>query len=398
MTNTEFLAPTRFRASFADPLLLLEAVKRLRLEGFRVIDTYSPFPVHGMDEAIGLKPSRLPRACLGFGLLGLATALGVQIWTSAYDYPLIVGGKPLVSLPAFIPVAFELTVLMAGLGVVGSLFIAAGMRPRFKVPDLHPGVNDDRFVVAAEIQAGASFAGVQSLLAGLGALDTELLVDDRREQPASLLDREASPLAFLLAALPAVLVLVALPLLNRDYLKRNLTWDGGMGEPVAYQSFDPHPSLPGGQVLQTPPAGTVSRKGLVPLPYGPGKAEAERAGLELQNPLQPTQANFSRGKLVYDRSCAACHGQDGDNNSSVIVARGLLAPAILVAPIIRNMPDGRIFHVATFGGPEKMKGLGDLISREDRWKVVLYIRELQKAAAPKPAPAAAPAATPGAPS
>ncbi len=398
MTNTEFLAPTRFRASFTDPLLLLEAVKRLRLEGFRVIDTYSPFPVHGMDEAIGLKPSRLPRACLGFGLLGLATALGVQIWTSAYDYPLIVGGKPLVSLPAFIPVAFELTVLMAGLGVVGSLFIAAGMRPRFKVPDLHPGVNDDRFVVAAEIQAGASFAGVQSLLAGLGALDTELLVDDRREQPASLLDREASPLAFLLAALPAVLVLVALPLLNRDYLKRNLTWDGGMGEPVAYQSFDPHPSLPGGQVLQTPPAGTVSRKGLVPLPYGPGKAEAERAGLELQNPLQPTQANFSRGKLVYDRSCAACHGQDGDNNSSVIVARGLLAPAILVAPIIRNMPDGRIFHVATFGGPEKMKGLGDLISREDRWKVVLYIRELQKAAAPKPAPAAAPAPTPGAPS
>ena len=398
MTNTEFLAPTRFRASFTDPLLLLEAVKRLRLEGFRVIDTYSPFPVHGMDEAIGLKPSRLPRACLGFGLLGLATALGVQIWTSAYDYPLIVGGKPLVSLPAFIPVAFELTVLMAGLGVVGSLFVAAGMRPRFKVPDLHPGVNDDRFVVAAEIQAGASFAGVQSLLAGLGALDTELLVDDRREQPASLLDREASPLAFLLAALPAVLVLVALPLLNRDYLKRNLTWDGGMGEPVAYQSFDPHPSLPGGQVLQTPPAGTVSRKGLVPLPYGPGKAEAERAGLELQNPLQPTQANFSRGKLVYDRSCAACHGQDGDNNSSVIVARGLLAPAILVAPIIRNMPDGRIFHVATFGGPEKMKGLGDLISREDRWKVVLYIRELQKAAAPKPAPAAAPAPTPGAPS
>ncbi len=398
MTNTEFLAPTRFRASFTDPLLLLEAVKRLRLEGFRVIDTYSPFPVHGMDEAIGLKPSRLPRACLGFGLLGLATALGVQIWTSAYDYPLIVGGKPLVSLPAFIPVAFELTVLMAGLGVVGSLFVAAGMRPRFKVPDLHPGVNDDRFVVAAEIQAGASFAGVQSLLAGLGALDTELLVDDRREQPASLLDREASPLAFLLAALPAVLVLVALPLLNRDYLKRNLTWDGGMGEPVAYQSFDPHPSLPGGQVLQTPPAGTVSRKGLVPLPYGPGKAEAERAGLELQNPLQPTQANFSRGKLVYDRSCAACHGQDGDNNSSVIVARGLLAPAILVAPIIRNMPDGRIFHVATFGGPEKMKGLGDLISREDRWKVVLYIRELQKAAAPKPAPAAAPAPAPGAPS
>ena len=385
MRNTELMVPTRFRASFTDPHLLLEAVKRLKLDGYHVIDTYSPFPVHGMDEAIGLKPSRLPRACLAFGLLGLVTALGVQIWTSAYDYPLVVGGKPLVSLPAFIPVTFELTVLLAGLGVVGSLFVVSGMRPRFKVADLHPGVNDDRFVVAAEIQAGASFAAVQSLMAGLGALETELLVDDMKQRDSSLFDREAKPLAFFLAALPAVLVLAALPLLNRDYLMRNLTWDGGMMAPVAYQAFDPHPSLPGGQVLQKPPAGTVSRKGLVPLPYGPGKAEAERAGLDLRNPFQPSQENFSRGKLVYDRSCAACHGLDGDNNSSAIVARGLLAPAILVTPVVKNMPDGRIFHVATFGGPEKMKGLGDLISREDRWKVVLYVRELQKAAAPKPA-------------
>lgn len=397
MRNTEFMVPTRFRASFTDPHPLLEAVKQLRLDGYRVIDTYSPFPVHGMDEAIGLKPSRLPRACLAFGLLGLAIALGVQVWTSAYDYPLIVGGKPLISLPAFIPVSFELTVLLAGLGVVGSLFVVSGLRPKFRVPDLHPGVNDDRFVVVAEIQAGASFAGVQSLMADLGALETELLLDDKKQKDSSLLDQEAKPLVFILAALPAMLVLAALPLLNRDYLKRNLAWDGGMMDPVAYQAFDPHPSLPGGQILQKPPGGTVSRKGVAPMPFGPGKAEAERAGLELMNPLQPNQENFSRGKLVYDRSCAACHGLDGDNNSSVIVARGLLAPAILVSPIVKAMPDGRIFHVATFGGPEKMKGLGDLISREDRWKVVLYIRELQRAAAaPKSAPAPAPTPSTGA--
>lgn len=391
MRSIDRMAPTRFRASFAEPGLLLEAVKRLKTDGYRVIDTYTPFPVHGMDEAMGLKPSRLPRACLAFGLLGLAIALGVQIWTSAYDYPLIVGGKPLVALPAFVPVSFELTVLMAGLGVVATLFVVSGMRPKFKVPDLHPGVNDDRFVVAAEIRAGASFAELQAMLAGLGALDTELLTVDRLEKDSSLLDREATPLAFILSFIPAVLVLMALPLLNRDYLQRNITWDGGMMVPVAYQSFDPHPSLPGGQVLQTPPKGTVPRSGLVPLPYGPGQAEAERAGRELKNPLLPTQDHFSRGKLVYERSCAACHGKDGDNNSSVIVAKGLLAPAVLVAPVVKNMPDGRIFHVATFGGPQKMKGLGDLLSREDRWKVVLYIRELQKAAAPKPLPASAPA-------
>ncbi len=388
------MVPTRFRASFAAPGLLLEAVKRLKQDGYRVLDTYTPFPVHGMDEAIGLKPSRLPKACLAFALLGLAIALGGQIWTSAFDYPLIVGGKPLISLPAFVPVSFELTVLLAGLGVVGTLFVVSGLRPKFKVPDLHPGVNDDRFVVAAEIRAGASFAEVQSMMAGLGALETELLIENRMLKGASLLDREATPVAYILAFLPAVAVLAALPLLNRDYLRRNVAWDGGMMAPVAYQSFDPAPFLPNGQVLQTPPRGTLSRSGLSPLPYGPGKAEAERAGRELVNPLQPTQANFSRGKLVYERSCAACHGRDGDNNSSVIVTRGLLAPAILVAPAVKAMPDGQIFHVATFGGPQKMKGLGDLISRDDRWKVVLYIRELQKAAAPKPALAASSAPAP----
>lgn len=389
---TDLMVPTRFRASFAEPGLLLEAVKRLKLDGYRVIDTYTPFPVHGMDEAIGLKPSRLPRACLAFAILGLAIALGVQIWTSAYDYPLIVGGKPLAALPAFVPVAFELTVLFAGLGVVASLFLVSGMRPKFKVPNLHPGVNDDRFVVAAEIRAGASFAAVQSMMADLGALETELLVEDRLQKSSSLLDREATPIQFILAFIPAVLVLAALPLLNRDYLHRNVAWDGGMMAPVAYQSFDPHPSLPAGLVLQAPPKGTVPRNGLVPLPYGPGKPEAERAGRELMNPFLPTQENFSRGKLVYERSCAACHGRDGDNNSSVIVARGLMAPAILVAPVVKNMPDGQIFHITTFGGPQKMKGMGDIISREDRWKAILYIRELQKASAPKSASVPAPVA------
>lgn len=387
MRNTDTMVPTRFRASFSEPGLLLEAVKRLRRDGYRVIDTYTPFPVHGMDEAIGLKPSRLPRACLAFAILGLAIALGLQIWTSAIDYPLIVGGKPLVALPAFVPVAFELTVLVAGLGVVASLFVVSGMRPKFKVPELHPGVNDDRFVVVAEILAGTSFAVVQSMMASQGALGTELLVEDWLLKDSSLLDREATPVAYILAFLPALAALAALPLLNRDYLRRNVSWDGGMMVPVAYQAFDPLPFLPGGQVLQAPPKGTVPRSGLAPFPYGPGKAEAERAGRELTNPFPPTQENFSRGKLVYERSCAACHGRDGDNNSSVIVARGLLAPSILVSPVVRNLPDGHLFHVATFGGPQKMKGLGDIISREDRWKVVLYIRELQKAAAPKPAPA-----------
>ncbi len=389
MATIDSMGSNRFRASFEDPDLLLAAVKRLKADGHPVQDTYTPFPVHGMDEALGQKPSRLPRACLAFALLGLGIALAVQIWTSAYDYPVIVGGKPAAGIPAFIPISFELTVLLAGLGVVASLFVVARLRPRFRFPNLHPGVSDHRFVVAGQVRAGSSFQEVRATMEQMGAVETALLVEDQFHRPRSLWQEEARPVVFILAFAPAVLLLLALPLLNRDYRLRNRVWDGGMMEAIAAQSFDANSALPGGQVLQAPPAGTLSRKGAAPLAYGSGKAEAERAGRELANPMSATLENFNRGRKVYERSCAACHGRDGDNNSSVIVGRGLLAPTILVSPPVQAMADGQIFHIATFGGPRSMKGLGDLISREDRWRVVLYLRELQKGAAPKPTPNAA---------
>lgn len=402
MATTEFLHTTRFRASFTDPEHLLAAVQRLVRDGHRVLDTYTPFPVHGMDEALGIKPSRLPRACLAFAVLGLATALALQVWTSAFDYPLRVGGKPLAAIPAFIPVLFELTVLFAGLGVVASLFVVARLRPRFRVPNLHPGANDNRFVLAAKVQAGISFEQVRAELAGLGAIESSLLVDDRLERQPSPWDREVGPAAFIAAFIPTAAVLALLPLLNRDFLLRNLDWDGGMAAQVSYGSFDPHPTLKNGMVLQSPPTGSLSRKGQAPLPFSAGrseaekKAEAERAGRELKNPFEATQANFSRGKLVYERSCAACHGKDGDGASSALVARGLMAPTVLVSPVVKSMADGQIFYATTFGGPKVMKGLADIISRDDRWKAILYIRELQKAGAPRPAAAApaSPGATP----
>lgn len=401
MATTEFLHTTRFRASFTDPEHLLTAVQDLVADGYTVLDTYTPFPVHGMDEAMGLKPSRLPRACLAFALLGLATALALQVWTSAFDYPLRVGGKPLAAIPAFLPVIFELTVLFAGLGVVASLFVVSKLRPRFRVPDLHPGVNDHRFVLAAEVLAGVSFDQVREEMVRLGAVEASLLVDDKLARQPSPWNREVGPAAFAAAFIPAAAVLALLPLLNRDFLKRNLDWDGGMAAQVSYGSFDPHPSLKGGMVLQSPPAGSLSRTGQPALPFTEGrseaekKAESERAGRELQNPFPATQANFTRGKVVYERSCAACHGKDGDGASSALVARGLMAPTVLVSPVVKNMPDGQIFYATTFGGPKVMKGLADIISRDDRWKAILYIRELQKAAS-RPAPAAAAPASPGA--
>ena len=295
MATTEFLLATRFRASFTDPEHLLAAVQRLVRDGYRVLDTYTPFPVHGMDEAMGIKPSRLPRACLAFAILGLVTALVLQVWTSAFDYPLRVGGKQLAAIPAFIPVLFELTVLFAGLGVVASLFVVSRLRPRFRVPNLHPGVNDNRFVLAAEVLPGISFEQVRAELVGLGAVESSLLVDDKLERQPSLWNREVGAAAFIAAFIPATAVLALLPLLNRDFVLRNLDWDGGMAAQVSYGSFDPHPTLKNGMVLQSPPAGTMSRMGQTPLAFSAGhseaekKVEAERAGRERLAPPESTR-------------------------------------------------------------------------------------------------------------
>ena len=113
----------------------------------------------------------------------------------------------------------------------------------------------------------------------------------------------------LVACLPSFLLVGSVLLLNRDFQQRNLSWDGGMGAPIAAQAYDSSGVLKGGKVLQPPPPGTLSRSASPALAFLAGKAEAERAGRELPNPFQPTQAHFNRGKVVYERVCATCHGR-----------------------------------------------------------------------------------------
>lgn len=147
------MMPRYFVAYFDDEDATLTATADLRMAGFKVHDVYTPYPVHGMDQAMGLRPSRLTWACFTFGLVGLACALALQIGTSAHAWPLNVGGKPFNSFPAFIPVAFELTVLFAALGVVAALFARAKLAPGRTPPLPLVRVTDDRFAIAVVAQA-----------------------------------------------------------------------------------------------------------------------------------------------------------------------------------------------------------------------------------------------------
>ena len=146
---------------FDDPEVCLSAVKTLRSEGYRIDDVHSPFPVHGIEEALGWRETRLGWATFVGGASGLAIAAALQLWTHMLDWPLNIGGKSDAALPALVPVAFELIVLIAAFATVGGLLLrsrlsptAAGKRPSAQPLD---EVSDDAFVVRV-VEHDAAFS------------------------------------------------------------------------------------------------------------------------------------------------------------------------------------------------------------------------------------------------
>lgn len=136
---------------FKDEDVLLDAVTRIRGKGVKIHEVFTPFPVHGLDEVLGYRRSRLPIAAFMFGLTGTGLALLMQIWMLGYDWPMIIGGKNFASLPPFIPVTFELTVLLASLGMVGTFMIVNDMKP-YKWPrQFDVRSTDDKHVMAIDL-------------------------------------------------------------------------------------------------------------------------------------------------------------------------------------------------------------------------------------------------------
>ncbi|HEX9443972.1 MAG TPA: DUF3341 domain-containing protein [Candidatus Binatia bacterium] len=131
-------------AEFPTPEALLEAARRAYAEGYRRMDAYSPFPVEGLAEAIGFRKNLLPLIVLIGGVVGAAGGFYLQYWVHVIDYPLNIGGRPLNSWPAFIPVTFELTILAAALSAVLGLLALN----RLPMP-YHPVFNVERFELAS---------------------------------------------------------------------------------------------------------------------------------------------------------------------------------------------------------------------------------------------------------
>jgi hypothetical protein len=143
-------------ASFESEDDVLAATRAARAAGLRVLDTYTPYPVHGLDEAQGVRRSRLPYLCFTAAIVGAALKLWFEYWTATVDWPVNVGGKPWDSLPAFIPVTFEVMVLSAGLSTVLAFLVVSRLRPGRRAALPAPRITDDRFALELE-ESDAAF-------------------------------------------------------------------------------------------------------------------------------------------------------------------------------------------------------------------------------------------------
>ncbi|HMQ05671.1 MAG TPA: DUF3341 domain-containing protein [Saprospiraceae bacterium] len=133
---------------YDDEDILLKAVKKAKEDHLEIMDVYSPFPVHGLDPLLGLEESRLHITGFVYGMIGTLTAFLGMTWIFTKDWPIIFGGKPYWSVPAFIPIVFEVTVLFASIGMVATFYIISGLGPGVENAYLDDRITDDKFCIA----------------------------------------------------------------------------------------------------------------------------------------------------------------------------------------------------------------------------------------------------------
>jgi len=167
-------------AEFDDPTSLVAATERAHREGYRSMDAYSPFPIEELHEALGARHTRLPLIVLIGGLCGCIGGYGLQYWSSVMAYPLNIGGKPLHSWPAFIPVTFECTILVAALSAVLGMLALNGLPQPY-----HPVFNVPRFALASR---NRFFLCIESV-------DPKFELEQTREFLMTLGPREVSTVA-----------------------------------------------------------------------------------------------------------------------------------------------------------------------------------------------------------
>ncbi|MDD8017972.1 MAG: DUF3341 domain-containing protein [Bacteroidota bacterium] len=359
-------------ATFESPDTIIKAAKAVRDAGYKKFDVHTPFPVHGMDKAMSLPETKLGFVTLAAAILGAVGMISFASWVAAVDYPLVIGGKPYWSWPAFVPVTYEIAVLASVVLTVVIMIVFF-----FKFPNIsHPlhdtpymkKVSSDKFGVSIQAQDELfNEKKVRELLQSLGGnVDAVYYSDEFINFKPQLFEPK---FLLLLAGIAMASSAGGYLLWNKILFLPPYDWmmEQQKVKPQMVSNFYSDKFA-----MRQPVEGTVAR-GYIPYPY---KDKPDDAGKYLVNPLLPTKQVLELGKKKFLTFCSPCHGNFGQGDSRL---RGQFPnPPSLHSDKVRGWPDGNIYHVIT-NGQNVMPSYQYQVSREERWAIILYIRTLQRA-------------------
>jgi mono/diheme cytochrome c family protein len=360
-------------ALFPTPDALMKAAAATVKAGYTRYDVHAPYPVHGIDRAMQLKTSPLGYFALVFGVLGGVGAVGLMSWITLVDYPLVIGGKPFWSWPAFVPVAFEITVLSAAVLTVVSMIVIF-----FKFPNNSHPLHDTPYMkrVASDgfgicIEAADPIFDeqrVRTFLGSIGGTDVAVVHYDLEDlrHGAKMFDPKFVGLLVAVAAIVSATTYFTLNILLYAAPYNWMMTQGKLNAQAASTLFKD------GIGMRPPVQGTIAR-GMMPYPY---KGKPEDAGKFLVNPLPFNDSTVAMGHAKFLTFCSPCHGNFGRGDSRL--AGQFPNPPTLHSDKVRQWPDGSIYHVMT-EGQNVMPSYASQLTRDERWAIVHYIRVLQRA-------------------
>ena len=349
---------------------LMQAIPKVKAQKLGRLETYTPYPIHGMDEALELRQSPLGGMVLVMGVIGALTALGFQYWISAVDYPIVTGGKAPWSWEAFIPIMFEVTVLFATFTAGLGMLLLLNKLPFFGHPVLGSkaikAITRDRFALAVEADLDLDAPAARAALQAAGAVEIEVL-EAPEQAPFLTSDFILRTLGGIFAACLvsgfvmfwAIKLFPVLPPMSH------------MQDQPRLSSQQASRFFKDGRGMRMPVLGTVARG------YLPNATGTQEEAASMPNPLPRTPDVFTEGKAAFTNRCSVCHGAIGNGIGSLTAAYGAKA-ANLQAQQFRDYPDGKIYWVIV-NGKNAMPGHAADLDETQRWAVVHYVRALQRA-------------------
>ncbi len=360
-------------ALFDTPDQIIHAAEKVSGSGYKKFDVLTPYPVHGMDDAMNLKPSSIGWVALVAGISGTSLAFLMIWWMVGVNYPNIFGGKPFFNIPASIPIMFELTVLISALTLVGSLIsifmkLPANANPLMDT-DFIKSVTSDKYglyieakdpkfnidEVTAMFQAlgASSISNINEVLYELG--DTKNLLLSKKFVSAIV------GTSLVTAVVTYLILNVVLFLPPFDWMHFQPRVDPQTDSKFFKDGFS----------MRRPVEGTIAR-GFIPYEF---KGMPDSMVVVTPNPLPVNQKVLDLGKKRFDTYCSPCHGYYGKGDSRL---RGQFpVPPTLLSVKVTNWKDANIYHVIT-NGQNTMPSYASSISRDDRWAIIHYLRVLQR--------------------